>query len=699
MTRLTRPIAICATALAILFHQKTTAQSVINPSDPVIEYNALTPPTPPDWFNPLVKWVRTKGIANNAVQRRSNNAGWNSDVYKAYTYNGLAFRVEFPKTYNPTANDGKKYPLLIFLHGQGENDTKYLLPNSYNYDNHWQLLQGPHEFDTAIAGGTFDGYVLAPQLQNAVNSSPTTFYPGILNDLIKIVNYMIANNKVDPFHIVVNGLSEGGLGCWEFLNLFPTYISSIAPMSSPITFIADSNFISNKRYTPIWCAQGGTDINPSPAQTKVVADSMAKYGVNFKETLYPGVGHGTWYYFWNEPGFWPFVNKSYSSNPWSLYGKSQFWPGEPVNATIGVNLGFEGYEWRRNGTVINNANSNEINVTGVGVYDARVKRDGVWSDWSHTPVTVRGGIYRIEAEDWVGMNGVQLERTKDVDGNLDVTGISNGEWMDYTISPYLTGMYNLNLRVAASATGGKFQVRGSDSTVLATVSVPKTGGTQVWQTVTVSLQLTAGTKNIRIKSITGTAFNINWMEFTMVGMTVLPVKFVYFNAQCKTDGVNLLWKTVEEQNAMRYSVQKSQTGTDWMEIGTLATVQGAGEKNYSFTDKTSATPGFYRIVEYDYTGQTTISSIVRSSCSASSEVTLYPNPSSGNSALSISLQQKTNVSIQILDSKGALMQQKTIELPAGASSIPLNMSSYSNGIYTINVQYNNGIKSLKMIKK
>lgn len=694
-----RPIAIGATLLALFFYQTSIAQSVIDPLDPVIEYNSLTPPRPPDWFNPLVKWVRTKGIANNAVQKRSNNAGWNSDVYKAYTYNGLAFRVEFPKTYNPAANDGKKYPLLIFLHGLGENDTKYLSPNSYNYDNHWQLLQGPHEFDTAIQGGTYDGYVLAPQLQNAARSSPTTFYPGILNDIINIVNYMIANNKVDPFHIVVNGLSEGGLGCWDFLNQFPTYISSCAPISSPITFIADSNYISNKRYTPIWCAQGGTDTHPSPAETKVVADSMFKYGVNFKETIYPGVGHGTWYYFWKEPGFWSFVNRSYSSNPWALYGKSQFWPGEPVKATIGVNLGFEEYEWRRNGTLINTANTNEIKVTGVGVYDARIKRNGVWSDWSHVPVAVRGGIYRIETEDWVAMKGAQLQLTKDVDGNLNVTGIGNGEWMDYTIEPYLTGTYNLNLRLASANNGAKFQIRGSDSSILATVTVPNTGGTQSWQTVSVSFPLTAGTKNIRIKSISNTAFNINWMEFTMEGMSLLPVKFVYFNTQCKSDGVNLQWKTAQEQNVLKYSVEKSSDGTRWSEVGVVASAPGSGEKNYAFTDKTLNAANFYRIVEYDYSGQTTISSVVRSSCSLNTQVSLYPNPSSGNSSLNITLERGTRTNIKVMDSRGALMQQKTIQLPVGTTSIPLNLNGYAAGVYTVYLQFNDETTTLKMIKK
>jgi predicted esterase len=697
MRGLIRSIAFSVTLLATPFLQTAIAQSVINPTDPVVEYNPKIPPTPPDWFHPIVKWVRTKAIANNIVQTR--NGTWNSDVYKAYTYNGLAFRVQFPKTYNATAVDGKKYPLLIFLHGQGENCSKYL-PPSYNYDNHYQLLQGPKDFDAAIQNGNYDGYVLAPQLQNPSSGFPTTFYYGIINDIMNIVRYMIANNKVDPFHIVVNGLSEGGLGCWSFLDWFPTYVSSCAPMSSPITFVPDSMFISNKRYTPIWCSQGGIDTHPAPAETKALADSMNKYGVNFKETIYPTLGHSTWYQFWGEPDFWPFVNRSYSSNPWPLYGKNQFWPGEPVKATIGLNLGFEGYQWRRNGTTLLNDTINEIRVTGTGVYDARVKRDGIWSDWSHTPVTVKNNDYRIESEDWVAMNGVQIQRTSDVDGNINVTGINNGEWMDYSIAPYLTGTYTLKLRVAAATTGARFQIRGSDSTVMATVTVPGTGGPQIWRTVSVVLPLAAGKKNIRIKSITTTTFNINWMEFSMSLPSTLPVKFVYFNAQCNDGVVNLKWNTTGEQNTLRFAIQRSTDGRNWSEIGTVAAAgQSTQERTYAFADKAPAAEDFYRIAEYDYEGQTTISSTIRSSCFAGTELSLHPNPSSGNTSLDISLRQRTIVKIQVLDSRGAVLQQKALQLPAGSSSIPLNMSDYSPGIYTIMVQYNGEVKTLKLFRK
>src|SRR5689334_11036823 len=105
MTRKTHGIAFCVSLLVILFFGSATAQSVLDPNDPVIDYDASHPPVQPGWMQ-MGKWVRTpRGFGDWTLR------------YKAYIWQGLAFRLRFPNGYNP-ANDGKKYPLIIFLHGR-----------------------------------------------------------------------------------------------------------------------------------------------------------------------------------------------------------------------------------------------------------------------------------------------------------------------------------------------------------------------------------------------------------------------------------------------------------------------------------------------------------------------------------------------------------------------------------------------------
>ena len=95
-----------------------------------------------------------------------------------------------------------------------------------------------------------------------------------------------------------------------------------------------------------------------------------------------------WDRVWKEPDFYPFILRGYSSNPWTLFGRTEFCNGDPINLTVGLPPGFDEYQWNKNGVIIQNATSNTIHVTDTGTYSARVRRGSVWSDWSHTPAHI-----------------------------------------------------------------------------------------------------------------------------------------------------------------------------------------------------------------------------------------------------------------------------------------------------------------------
>jgi hypothetical protein len=113
----------------VAFGNAVHAQSVLDPNDPVITYNSSAPPTQPTWGQ-IGKWVRTKRLS------------WNTTDFKCYIYKGVCFRLKFPKSYNPTANDGKKYPMMIFFHGLGEAGSIY--------DNEFQLYHGGQFFLNSV---------------------------------------------------------------------------------------------------------------------------------------------------------------------------------------------------------------------------------------------------------------------------------------------------------------------------------------------------------------------------------------------------------------------------------------------------------------------------------------------------------------------------------------------------------------------
>src|ERR1700760_4055723 len=86
------------------------AQKVLDPTDTLVNYDSTHPPIQPP-AGKIGKWVRTPSM------------DWNSIAYKAYIYGGSDFRLHFPQTYKP--DDGKKYPIMVFYHGDGEEGSIY----------------------------------------------------------------------------------------------------------------------------------------------------------------------------------------------------------------------------------------------------------------------------------------------------------------------------------------------------------------------------------------------------------------------------------------------------------------------------------------------------------------------------------------------------------------------------------------------
>lgn len=553
--------------IIIAGQRKLDAQSIIDPTDPIINYNSSSPPAQPPWGQ-IGKWVRTPRMS------------WNTSLWKCYIYKNYAFRVKFPKTYNPTANDGKKYPVILFFHGYGE-----IAPNT---DNEFHMLWGHQFFQNQVENGNFDGYVISMQ---SVGFFGVYHYAA----LTEIIQYMIVNNKLDPFRVATNGLSAGGQGSWDMMINYPAYAHAALPMSWNSLLYTEPSTLAKIKYSPIWHFQGGLDGNPAPYTTNYVQNIIVGVGGRMKNTLYPNNAHNTWVDAWNEPDFIPFINRAYASNAWPLYGKTEYYLGEPINQTIGVNPGFANYEWRKRGVLIPGANSNTLVVNDTGFYQCRVFLNGLWSEWSPTACYIKLKPAptlpdKIEAESFLAMSGIQTENTADAGGGLNVGYIENGDWMDYGVVPPVNGTYSLKLRIASPNNGGQLQVRKSDGTVLATVSVPNTGGWQSWQTITTTFSLPAQYNGLRIISTANAGWNINWIEIDQIASAP--------TANAGTDQTIHLPTNTVQLNGSGTDTDGTITGYSWSKI--------AGPATFTITGGGTATPTVSNLVNGSYTFRLTV---------------------------------------------------------------------------------------------
>src|SRR5258708_8665543 len=245
------------------------------------------------------------------------------------------------------------------------------------------MFHGGDVHQAAVNSGKYNGFLLYPQSAAASGG----FSQAQLDDMADIITkYLIPEQRVATNRISVNGLSGGGDATWAFAETHPTIAGGVLTMSA--ANISDMQYVNSLRFTPIWLFQGGLDKSADPSTTIQVVNAYNNAGGDLKYTLYPNMGHNTWDAAWREPHYFPFMMRDHKANPWPLTGRSQFCPGDAIKATMGVTAGFDGYQWRMNGTVIPGATSDTLVVTALGTYDCRILRGSTWSVWSPVPVVI-----------------------------------------------------------------------------------------------------------------------------------------------------------------------------------------------------------------------------------------------------------------------------------------------------------------------
>lgn len=118
------------------------------------------------------------------------------------------------------------------------------------------------------------------------------------------------------------------------------------------------------------------------------------------------------------------------------------------------------------------------------------------------------GIIRIEAESYSDMRGIETEVC--TEGGLNVGYVDAGDWMDYTVDIPASGTYTARFRVSSPYDGTRFQLL-EGSAVLASLTVPNTGGWQNWQTIAAAVSLEEGVRTLRVSAVTN-GWNLNWIE-------------------------------------------------------------------------------------------------------------------------------------------------------------------------------------------
>lgn len=122
---------------------------------------------------------------------------------------------------------------------------------------------------------------------------------------------------------------------------------------------------------------------------------------------------------------------------------------------------------------------------------------------------------KLEAENFIGMSGIQTQTTTDTGGGENVGYIDGGDWMEYSINVTQAGSFNIDFRAASTLSTGVLQIIDETSAVLATVALPSTSGWQTWQTFSsTEFNLKKGVHTLRMKCA-ASGYNLNWFKVNL----------------------------------------------------------------------------------------------------------------------------------------------------------------------------------------
>ncbi|MEU4694394.1 carbohydrate-binding protein [Actinoplanes sp. NPDC023714] len=180
--------------------------------------------------------------------------------------------------------------------------------------------------------------------------------------------------------------------------------------------------------------------------------------------------------------------------------------------------------------VLLDADTGLITMTPAAVGEVRFRvavTDGHRYDETTVAVTVRphgappGAT--VEAEAYVAQHGWTEGGANFVESNPSASGGRNvgwtaaGNWLAYDFDPAAGGSYALELGVATglgAAVPDAITVRDAAGTVLATVTVPDSGGWGTFVPVSVPVRLTAGAQRLTVYCETG-GFNLDYLRLTV----------------------------------------------------------------------------------------------------------------------------------------------------------------------------------------
>jgi len=197
---------------------------------------------------------------------------------------GYRYLLALPDGYEAAA--GKKWPVVVFLHGAGERGEDL------------EMLKRHGPLKLIAAGRKFEAIVVAPQVPNG-----EFWNPHGVNALVERIKQQ---HRVDEDRVYLTGISMGGFGTFDTITQYPAVFAAAIPICggagiNVVKFGAIKNL-------PLWIFHGAKDTTV-PVQFSDMAAAWLKRAnaPNVKYTVYPEAKHDSWTETYDNPDVWSWL--------------------------------------------------------------------------------------------------------------------------------------------------------------------------------------------------------------------------------------------------------------------------------------------------------------------------------------------------------------------------------------------------------
>lgn len=185
---------------------------------------------------------------------------------------------------------GKKYPLVISLHGAGERGD----------DNVAQLKYLPKWLADPDYRTKFPCFVFAPQCRtnkrwvevpwSEAQSTPTKEIGDQMAVVVAVLDQLEKELPIDSARLYLTGLSMGGYGSWDLAIRFPQRFAAVVPICGG----GDERQAARLSKVPLWAYHGSADKAVPVERSRSMINAIRAAGGNPKYTELEGVGHDSW---------------------------------------------------------------------------------------------------------------------------------------------------------------------------------------------------------------------------------------------------------------------------------------------------------------------------------------------------------------------------------------------------------------------